>query len=284
MTPRAAIGPIAALLLGSPVLTGCSENNFSTRRTNSIAVTYGDFDNLTESLDRLLVQHGIYEGLISNATWTDDEIGGIPVEALFLEGEMRLHDAVFVTSGTRGFGLTVYNANRPDDQLIGEEDNVRTAQTFVRANKDFLLTDWSYDLAERAWPEMVEYIGDDTRLDDAQVGGVQTVVADVTDDRLAEALDMNQVVIDYNFSNWAVIESVSEDEDVTVWLRGDVEYWDGTDWAVLDNAPLLVSFEPYSGPGTVVVMTFHANAQTPAVTDTLLETLLGPLPKWNEED
>ena len=262
------------------LMTGCIENGFSSQVNNSIAVTYGDFDDLTESLDRLLVQHGIYEGLISNATWTDDEIGGIPVEALFLEGEMGQHDAVFVASGTRGFGKTVYNANRPDDALIRDAETVRIAQTYVRAKKSFLLTDWSYDLAEQAWPEQVEYLGDDTEFDAAQLGNIGTIIARVTDDRLAEALGMDQVVIDYNFSNWAVIEDVSD--EVTVWLRGDIEYWDGDAWAVLEDAPLLVSFEPYSGPGRVVVMTFHANAQTPAVTDTLLETLLGPLPSVRE--
>ncbi|MEZ4317493.1 MAG: hypothetical protein R3F61_08310 [Myxococcota bacterium] len=272
--------PRIAALLGLALLPGCIENSFSTRPTNSIAVTYGDFDDLTESLDRLLVQHGIYEGLISNATWTDDDIGGIPVEALFLEGEMGLHDAVFVASGTRGLGKTVYNANRPDDLLIADEDTHRIARTYVRANKSFLLTDWAYDLAEQSWPDAIEFLGDDTEFDAAQKGNIGTVVARVTDDRLAEALGMDQVVIDYNYSNWAVIEDVGE--DTTVWLRGDVEYWNGDGWSVLEDAPLLVSFEPYAGTGRVVVMTFHANAQTPAVTDTLLETLLGPLPSVKE--
>ncbi|MCB9677268.1 MAG: hypothetical protein H6737_19270 [Alphaproteobacteria bacterium] len=261
-------------------LAGCIENGFSTRTQNSIAVTYGDFDDLTESLDRLLVQHGIYEGLISNATWTDDDIGGIPVEALFLEGEMRLHDMVFVASGTRGLGKTVYNANLPDDALVADDDTLRISQTYVRSNRSMLMTDWAYDLAEQSWPDQVDWLGEDGDLDAAQRGNIGTVVARVTDDRLAEALDMDQVVIDYNFSNWAVIDDVSD--DTTVWLRGDVEYWDGDGWAVKEDAPLLVSFEPYGGDGRVVVMTFHANAQTPAVTDTLLETLLGPLPTVKE--
>ncbi len=266
--------------LASLLLLGCNENGFSSRKQNSIAVTYGDPDDLSESLTRNLVQHGIYEGLISNATWTDDDVGGIPIENLFFEGEMAKHDAVFVTSGTRGFGLTEYNSNRRDDALIADEETLRIARTYVNANKSFLLTDWTYDLAEQAWPEFVEFIGDDTVIDAAQTGNVGTVVARVTDERLEQALGMSQIPIDYNFSNWAVIESVSE--DVTVWLRGDVEYWDGEAWAALEDVPLLVSFEPEGGQGRVVVMTFHANAQTPAVTDTLLETLLGPLPDLRE--
>lgn len=268
------------LALVGVLLLGCNENGFSSRTQNSIAVTYGDFDDLSESLTRNLVQHGIYEGLISNATWTDDDVGGIPVESLFLEGEMALHDAVFVTSGTRGFGLTEYNSNRPDDALIADDETLRIAQTYVNANKSFLLTDWSYDLAEQAWPEYVEYVGDDTVIDAAQMGNVGTIVARITDERLETALGMSQVAIDYNFSNWAVIESVSE--DATVWMRGDVEYWDGEAFAALEDVPLLVSFEPEGGDGRVVVMTFHANAQTPAVTDTLIETLLGPLPDLRE--
>ena len=108
----------------------------------------------------------------------------------------------------------------------------------------------------------------------AQQGQPGIVVARVTDDRLAETLGMDQVVLDYNFSNWAVITDVHP--DTTVWLRGDVEAWDGTAFVTLQDAPLLVSHE--TNRGIAVMMTFHGNAQTFAVTDTLLTTVLGELP------
>lgn len=268
--------PLAAL-----ALVGCIENDFSSRTRNSVAATYGDFDLLTETLDRQLVQHGIYEGLISNATWSEDDISGIPVEALFFEGEMGLHDAVLVASGTRGLGRTEYNSNRPDDALIRDEENLRIARTYVRASKSFFLTDWAYDLAEQAWPEYVEFYGDDTVFDAAQQGAIGQVVARVVDPELEESLGMSTVVVDYNFSNWAVITDVGP--DTRVWLRGDVSAWNGDAYETLEDVPLLVSFEPNGGSGgTVAVQTFHANAQTPAVADILIEATIGPLPTVRE--
>lgn len=267
---------LALVLLG-----GCIENNFSSRPRDSIAVTYGDFDLLTETLDRQLVQHGIYEGLISNATWSERRVSGIPVESLFFEGEMGLHDAVLVASGTRGLGLTEYNSNRPDDMLIADDAVLRVARSYLRASKSFYLTDWAYDLAEQAWPEYIEFYGDDAVFDAAQVGDIGRIVARVTDPRLEDALGMDRVSIDYNYSNWAVITDVGP--DATVWLRGDVRAWNGDGWDELVDVPLLVSFEPNGGPGKVVVQTFHANAQTPAVTDLLVDLILGPLPTVRRE-
>lgn len=262
-------------------LSGCIENGFTSRRQDSVAATYGDFDLLTESLDRQLVQHGIYEGLISNATWTDRDISGIPVEALFFEGEMGKHDAVLVASGTRGLGRTEYNSNRPDDLLIGDEQNLRMIRNFLQAGKSFFLTDWAYDLAEQGWPEYIEFYGDDATFDAAQVGAIGQIVARVTDPELEEALGMSSVLVEYNFSNWAVIEDVGP--DTRVWLRGDVSAWNGEAYEELRDVPLLVSFQPAGGDGVVAVQTFHANAQTPAVTDILLEATIGPLPTVRED-
>ena len=263
------------MLLG---LVGCSENALRGGNDPKIAVTYGDFDDLTPALDRLGVAHNIYDGIISSPTWSEFDVAGVPVENLFLNNEARLHEAVWVSSGTRGLGATVYNRNDRDDALLVDPDALDTARRYLRS-RNLLVTDWAYDLAEQAWPDAVTYYGDDSVFDDAQKGDIGTVIARVTDPGLAEALGSEQLVLEYNFSNWAVITDVGP--DTTVWLRGDVRAWDGTAWQDLEDVPLLVSFEP-EGKGRVVVMTFHANAQPAAVTDTLLTSLLGPLPTVKE--
>ncbi|MCA9567123.1 MAG: hypothetical protein KC656_04745 [Myxococcales bacterium] len=256
-----------------PALIACSETGLSSTREAAVAVTYGDFDDLTPSLDRLRVNHDIYEGLISHATWSEEPVSGFPVESL-LSARRPAYEAVLVTSGTRGLGRTVYDRNAPDDALVADPDVLEATEGYVRSGGRVLVTDWAYDLFERTWPDAVDFLGDDTALDDAQQGQPGIVVARVTDDRLAETLGMDQVVLDYNFSNWAVITDVHP--DTTVWLRGDVEAWDGTAFVTLQDAPLLVSHE--TNRGIAVMMTFHGNAQTFAVTDTLLTTVLGELP------
>jgi hypothetical protein len=255
-------------------LMACNETGLSSNRDPVIAVTYGDFDDLTPSLDRLLVNHEIFEGLISNATWSDDPVAGIPVESLF-SGRRMAYEAILVTSGTRGFGSTVYNRNEPDDTLVSDDAVLGAVEDYARGGGRLLATDWSYDLIERTWPDAIDFFGDDAQLDAAQHGDVAQVIARVTDPRLQQSLGMDQVVLDYNFSNWAVIEDVGP--DTTVWLRGDVTAWDGELTARLTDVPLLVSFE--TNRGLVVVQTFHTNAQTFAVADTLLTTVLGELPK-----
>lgn len=255
-------------------LLACSENGFSSNGERTVAVTYGDFDDLTPSLDRLGVQHDIYEGLISNATWTDDQVSGFPVESLF-DGRRLAAEAVLVASGTRGFGRTVYNRNEPDDALVSDDRVLSAVENYPSGGGQLLVTDWSYDLVERVWPDAITFLGDDSVLDAAQAGEVGTVVARVTDPRLVESLGMEQVVLQYDFSNWAVITEVGP--ETTVWLRGDVEAWTGERVERLVDVPLLVSFEV--GRGTVAVMTFHGNAQTFAVADTLLTTVLDDLPR-----
>ena len=110
-------------LLSIAVLSvGCNEQSFTAKRLNSIAVTAGDFDQLGAPLDRMDVRHTVYEGLISTATWDPDYEGqnvALKVETLFGDlAEIAGHDALFVSSGTRGLGERVYNGLLPDDALV----------------------------------------------------------------------------------------------------------------------------------------------------------------------
>ena len=79
----------------------------------------------------------------------------------------------------------------------------------------------------------------------------------------------------YNFSNWTVIESVSE--EVEVHLSGDVNYRisasEGT--GTLNDVPLLISFQ--QGGGQVVFASFHWAAQTPELGQKLMTEIIGGL-------
>lgn len=253
-------------------LVGCSENSLLSSGDRVVAVTYGDFDDLSPSLARLSVPVTPFDGLISNATWTDDEIDAPPLEDLFEGRTIRGHQALFIASGTRGLGRTIYNRNEPDDGLLEDPAVIDDVRSFVSRNGDLLVTDWAYDLTEVAWPDAVDWYGDDGVYDAAQHGQVTTLTARVTEPSLSDALGMDRLVLDYDFSNWAVIEDIGP--DTTVWLRGDVPVYDGTGVRLLTDVPLLVSFSPESGPRSVVVMTFNANAQPGAAIDTILDHLM----------
>jgi hypothetical protein len=265
--------------------TGCNEQSFTTQRLDSIAVTVGDFDNLAAPLNRMNVRHMVYEGLISTATWDPDYNGqnvALKVESLFGdESELMSHDAVFVSSGTRGLGERVYNGLLPDDDLVTDSAVVANVQSYVRRGGVLLLTDWSYDLVEAAWPGFVDFVNDDTRLDAAQVGEIGTVTSKVQRSELEAALETDSVALKYDFSNWTVIESVSD--EVQVWLSSDARYRvQAGGLETLSDVPMLISFEP-EGSGRVVYSTFHMDAQTAVITDQILRTVVGYFPENTDE-
>ena len=275
----------AALLV---FLVGCQEQDFNGTQSRSIAVVTGDFDDVAEPLDRLILDHTPYDGIISNAVWDpeyDSASHALTVEGLLAGGgELGQHGWLFVASGARGFGDVVYNGVAPDNQFVDDLHVRSDIVDYVARGNTLLVTDWAYDLVEVCWPGAVDFLGDDTARDAAQLGEVETVIAKVTESRLVETTENDQLAIHYNFSNWAVIDAVGN--DTTVWLRGDVNWRNPNDGSVtkIEHAPLLVSFIPKGGTGQVVVSTFHIDAQNDPVADEIMNTVVGPFFAVVEEE
>lgn len=279
-------GNVLPLLSVVVMVLGCNEQSFTAKRLNSIAVTAGDFDQLGAPLDRMNVRHTVYEGLISTATWDPDYEGqniALKVEALFGDlAEIAGHDALFVASGTRGLGERVYNGLLPDDALVSDPAVVDNVREYAKRGGVLLFTDWTYDLLEEAWPDYVEFLNDDTELDAAQVGEIGTLTASVLEVELESALEADKVALKYDFSNWSVVESVSE--DVTVWLAADARYRVQEGGVMtLAASPMLLSFEPKTG-GRVIYSSFHMDAQTAVVTDQMLRTVVGYFEEGNDDE
>jgi len=149
----------------------------------------------------------------------------------------------------------------PDDGLLTDPVAMENIREFVDRGGRLVLSDWTYDLIVALWPDKIDFYGDEATLDTAQVGVLSQINASVPDSGLAEALGDDAISLAYNYSNWAVIESVSD--DVVVHVSGDVTYRisasDG--YGELTDVPLLVSFT--QGGGQVVFSTFHWMAQNP---------------------
>lgn len=269
------IPTLAALAFGA----GCKiDHEFNFELGEGIAVTAGDFDNVGAPFDRMVLDHEAYEGLISTATWDDTyEPGNVALKAetLFYE-DISKFGAVFIASGTRGLGKRQYNGLDPDDQFVSDPDVVERVQSYAsRSGNALFLTDWSYDLVEACWPDMVEFLGDDADLDAAQKGEIMSVTAQITEESLAEDLEMEQMAVNFDFSNWAVMEDTHR--DVTVWMRADVRYRPTADNVEsLAGVPILVSFQPSGADGgRVFLSSFHLDAQTEGVMDELLQSAVG---------
>lgn len=277
MKNRVNLAATSMLMFG--LMTSCTnENNINSRPINEIAVVAGDFDHMGQTLDSLLLGYSTYEGYICCAAYDPDinpDSNGLKVETLFtgtindgLGKELFLFDAVFLNSGTRGWGAWEYNGLEPDDGLINDELAMENIREFVDRGGRLVLSDWTYDLVVALWPDKVDFYGDESELDAAQVGILAQINASVPDATLADALGDDVVSLAYNYSNWSVIESVSD--DVTVHVTGDVTYRisasDG--YGELTDVPLLVSFP--QGAGQVVFSTFHWMAQNPDLAERIM--------------
>ena len=273
---------LCAVLISGGLMACGNEQGIIRTLNQPVAVTTGDFDFIGEPFNRMVLDYSTYDGVISVATWdssydSDDVL--LKVEGLLGEDdEIEDYGSVFVASGTRGLGGTQYNGLLEDDHLVASDVVIENVRDYVEGGGVLVLTDWAYDLVEACWPDAIEFVRDDTILDDAQTGEIGSVSAEIRETALADSLDSLTVALDFNFSNWAVVESVSE--DVTVWMDADVLYRESNDDGVIvqEASPLLVSFQPYGEgefAGRVVYASFHFDVQKPTVLDEIIRTVIG---------
>ncbi len=260
----------------------CIETGVNVRPIEAVAVVAGDFDNIGESLGRQLIAHQTYEGFICCASYDPDldpELIALKSETLFTGQseaggrEIFEYDAVMLNSGARGFGEWQYNGVEADDHLVSDPTVVANTVEWVERFGLLWVSDWSYDLVEAGWPELIDFYGDDLVLDEAQVGAIGRVEARVTDTALEEALGSSSLSLDFNYSDWMVMEAVAGDDSVDVLLRGDAEVKLSASegYGVVQDVPLLVSFD--HGSGQVILSSFHWNAQNADLVDTILLTI-----------
>ena len=280
------LGLMGVLAAGCPGETGI-RSDFE----NRVGVTAGDFDDVSAPLKRMDAAHLVFEGLISAATWDPSfEAGNIDlkVEDLFISstgtGQLDTTGAVFIGSGTRGFGDRQYNGLDNDDQLIQDERTLDNTQRFVNRGGPLLVTDWAYELTDTIWPDAIDFVDSDPsqaggqwiNLDRAQKGTIGDITARITDPDLADALGSETMAVSFPYSNWAVMEDVGS--DVVVHVRGDVSYKPDltADPIQLTDVPLLVSFYPEGEDGgRVIYSSFHVDAQNSALMDEMLLFFFG---------
>lgn len=218
-----------------------------------VAVITGDYDDLGNLLGDL----GVY---------TYDTVEGTTSSALV--------DFLSSLDSMEEYDVILFNGGHVEEDVIFDTDGTATAQVaanlenirrFVSNGGMIYATDWSYDIVEQIWPDKIDFLGDDTIPEDAQVGETGIVQANVIDPALAEYIGTDKVEVDFDLPVWPPMESVSG--DVVVHLQtGSIEYAIGDDVETLSNVPLLVSFS--EGPGKVVFSSYRLSANdTPGLRD-----------------
>ncbi len=264
----------AALIAGLGT-SACTDPNLTRLNFGRTAIVTGDFDTVRQLIQEVAntttVEADIfmYDGYIDGPhfeTETDIEPGDL---ALQVEDLLRADtsqgldqfDTTFLSCGMRGVADHIYNGVAEDNHLVEDSTVLANLQEALSHGGALYFSDWTYDLIQAAWPEMVTWAGDSDELDDAQRGKAGPVNARVVSAELAAFMEINvgdEIEIIFNQGGWAVPLSVSDDVEVLV--EADIEYDDPVtgEFELRQNVPLVFSF---SGGGRVVYTAFHNEAQ-----------------------
>jgi len=209
----------------------------------NIAVVAGDYDNM----QRLLNQMGFINFTIIDGTNFDELKGFLtrpenlePFDVIFLNGG-HVEEGIFYSSD-------VTNRTPEIVSVLLEE--------YVWNGGNVVASDWAYDDIELVWPNAIDFLGDDLEPNAAQLGEYSNFQATVTDNTLEDFMGTANVEIEYDLPVWPPMLEV--EDYVSVHLRGDVSYREGTESYVLEDVPLLVSFS--GGEGRVAFSTFRVAA------------------------
>ncbi len=187
-----------------------------------------------------------------NYTLIDGNDAGAVTAFLTDIENMRRYDLVFFNGGHIEKGI-LWDSNPANETPAKVVSNL---QQYVQEGGSVYATDWSYDVLEVAWPDRIDWLGDDRIRDAAQLGEYDNVAAAVTDESLSSFLGKTGFDIDYDLPVWPPINSV--DPTTSIHLTGTVHYSEGQSTYTLASVPLLVSFS--DGTGRVGFSTFRIAA------------------------
>jgi hypothetical protein len=209
----------------------------------NILVVTGDYDNT--------------EALLQNMGFTNFSLlDGLDEDVLadFFRDPANLaqYDVIFLNGGCLERHV-FWDTNPANDTPKIIAQNLKD---YVYEGGSIFATDWAYDVIEAAWPDAIDFVGDDRTHDAAQVGEYDTVKASVTDEALSAYIADTTTEIDYDLPVWPPINSV--EPYVSIHLTGSVHYREGESTYTLASVPLLVSFS--GGNGRVAFSTFRIAA------------------------
>ncbi len=218
--------------------------------TGRLAVVSGNYDDLGRVLEGL--GYPGYEPVDGQnsaqlaAFLSNPENLGVYDAILFSGGHVE--EDVFFDSDNSG-------------QQIQVDTVLSSLRTYVQQGGLIIATDWSYDVIEGAWPDKVEFYGDDLRPDEAQRGEPGTYVGQVADSDLAGKVGTDIVDVRYDLSTYPLISGVSD--ETTIYLRGEQQMRMGTTVSS-HKGPMTVGFSDGEGEVLFSNWRFDANAKTEA--------------------
>jgi hypothetical protein len=198
----------------------------------NIAVVQGRYDHVEMLLDGLDIPWTGYDGVGDSTDYLDLLLDPVALSA---------YDVLFLNCGIN----TVW--------MQHEDEVAENLRDFVAGGGSIYASDYAYAFIEQAWPDMVDFHGDDTVYGSAFRGATQTVEAELLDDTLQGAVGSDHATVRLA-GGWAVPEAAADEGEVLA--TADVTLVDGT--TVVD-APLVVRHD--TADGAVILTAFHNEAE-----------------------
>jgi hypothetical protein len=207
-------------------------------------VITGTYDRIEHVLDRMGIssQVDLVDGTdsVPNSDWT--------VQAFGDKTKLETYDAVFINCGIddvkyQGSGLGP-----------AERANI---EDYIKGGGNLYVSDWAYNIITEMWPDEINFLGNDSVVNDAEHGkGEQTYTVKVIDSGLEQYIGSPTIQIDFKFDNFVVVSQVAP--GVTIFLQANEQYYVNNSFATLQNTPMTVGFQPYGATGGRVIFTsFH---------------------------
>ena len=142
-----------------------------------------------------------------------------------------------------------------------DSNTINNLKNWVLAGNSFMASDYAYDYFEKAFPNAVDFYGDDNTTNAAQSGGsargiqgcTAPLMCDIIDQNMVALMGVNQVGI--SSICWATADSAAP--DAVVHIEGDV-------YNKQQKNPVIVSYKPTQTSGRIVFASFHLKDQNAA--------------------
>ena len=212
----------------------------------AIAVLQGSYDSTEEILDGLGLAYDLIEMR-----------GSTQIDLLKDSARLNEYDIVFMNCGMN------------EDWLYSGTATVTSnLKAFVEGGSSLYASDWAFLAVESAFPNAIDFYGDDNFLYDAYGGDSGTLNATVVDPIMQALLGSAVARVHYDLAGWAMAEDAAMSTEVLV--RGSpVNLWSPHP---LKDVPLAVRFE--AGLGRVVFTTFHNEPQITADMEVMLREII----------